>query len=67
MLNPYSLQMVLRRQEMTRTEWQEAKEQAGRIAPALRLRGRRVAGRTLAWRRLALSVTAAVVESRTTS
>ena len=67
MLNPYSLQMVLRRQETTRMEWHEAETQAGRIAPALRLRGRRVAGHALVWRRLPLSVTAAVVESRTTS
>jgi hypothetical protein len=67
MLDPYLLQMVLRRQEMMRTEWQEAEEQAGRIAPALRPLGRRVAGRALAWGRPALSVPTATIESRTTS
>lgn len=67
MLDPYPLQMVLRHQEMTRTQWREAEEQAGRIAPALRLLGRCVAGRALAWRRPAPSVPTAMIESRTTS
>ena len=67
MLDAYPLQMVQRRQEMTRAQWQEAEERAGRIAPALHLLGRRVAGRALAWRQPALSVPTAVIESRTTS
>jgi hypothetical protein len=67
MLDPYDSHMVLRRQEMTRAEWLEAEEQAGRLARALCLLGRGAARRARAWRQRMLSIPTVTIEAKTTS